>query len=101
VQGDPKMADTANKFLSGDSMKISPTDATQFLRAALGAVTPADIPQTMAIIREETGFDWILRPPAEAKPAKDTRPPGAPSLAHPQSDDSEGAPSLAHPPNSR
>lgn len=100
VHGDAKMADTANKFLTGDSMKIPAADATQFLRAALGAITPPNARQTMAIIRQETGFDWILAPPAEPKPPKGTRPEGAPSLAHPPSDESEQAPSLAHPPSS-
>jgi hypothetical protein len=98
VQGDAKMADTANKFLSGDSAKIAPSDATQFLRAALGAVTPANSPQTMAIIRQEQGFDWILAPPAEPKPPRSTQPSGAPSLANPQNNDDR--PSLARPPGS-
>jgi hypothetical protein len=100
-QGDPKTADTASKFLSGDSMKIAAGDATQFLRAALGAVTPADVPQTMAIIHQETGFDWILKPPAEPKRPQTGRPAGAPSLAHPDTDDSGARPSLAHPPSSQ
>ncbi|HTZ73144.1 MAG TPA: hypothetical protein VMB47_04430 [Candidatus Aquilonibacter sp.] len=98
IQGDQTMADTANKFLIGDSMKISATDATQFLRAAMDAITPPNLPQTMAIIREDSGFDWILRPPPESR--KINRPPGAPSLANPPSGDSD-APSLAHPPRAR
>lgn len=97
IQGDAKMADTANKFLAGDSMKILPGDATQFLRAALGAITPPNVPQTMAIIKQETGFDWILAPPPEPKAPQGSRPSGAPSLAHPESGDSNQAPSLAHP----
>jgi hypothetical protein len=103
VRGDAKMADTANKFLSGDSMKILPGDATQFLRAALAALTPASEPQTMAIIKQENGFDWILAPPPEPKAPKnqENHTPDAPSLAHPPSDDSEPAPSLAHPRSSR
>jgi hypothetical protein len=103
VRGDAKMADTANKFLSGDSMKILPGDATQFLRAALAAITPASEPQTMAIIKQENGFDWILAPSPEPKAPKnqENHTPDAPSLAHPPSDDSEPAPSLAHPPSSR
>lgn len=100
IQGDQTLAETANKFLSGDSTKISAGDATQFLRAALAAITPANVPQTVAIIREETGFDWILRPPAEPKKANPNRPPGAPSLANPPQDNS-GAPSLAHPPHAQ
>lgn len=100
IQSDRTMANTANGFLEGDSTKISAADATQFLRAAMAAITPANQPQTMAVIRDENGFDWVLRPPAEPKPAKGTRPPGAPSLANPGGDDSEPAPSLAHPPSS-
>jgi hypothetical protein len=104
VHGDAKMADTAAKFLSGDSMKITAGDATQFLRAALAVITPNNARQTMAAIREQTGFDYILAPPAEPKApraAQPGRPAGAPSLAHPPSDDSGNAPSLAHPPGSR
>ncbi len=102
VQGDPQMADTANKFLTGDSMKIMPADATQFLRAALNAITPGNVPETVAIIRPESGFDWILAPPPEPKAPKGTRPPGAPTLANPNNDDSDlTPPSLAHPPGSQ
>lgn len=97
IQGDAKMADTANKFLAGDSMKIMPGDATQFLRAVLGAITPPNIPQTMAIIKQETGFEWILAPPPEPKAPKSPRSAGVPSLAHPENNDSGQAPSLAHP----
>ena len=100
IQGDQTLADTANKFLSGDSMKISASDATQFLRAAMAAITPPNVSQTMAIIRDENGFDWILRPPAEPRKPNANRPPGAPSLANPHQDNS-GAPSLAHPPHSQ
>ena len=104
VHSDPQMADAAGKFLSGDSMKITAGEATQFLRAALGAIAPANAPQTMAIITQDRGFDWILPPPPEPKTAKpslqNTRPADAPSLGHPHSDDSEQVPSLAHP-NSR
>jgi hypothetical protein len=99
---DPRTADTVNKFLSGDSLKIAPADATQFLRAAMSAITPPSAPQTVAIIRPEVGFDWILPPPAEPKAPKISRQngdPNAPSLEHPPSDDSEAAPSLAHPPS--
>lgn len=100
IQGDRTMASTANEFLTGDSLKIPANDATQFLRAAMAAITPLDQTQTMAIIRDENGFDWVLRPPAEPKLPKGTRPPGAPSLGNPGGDDSEPAPSLAHPPGS-
>jgi hypothetical protein len=101
LRGDPKIADAANKFLAGDSLKIAPADAMQFLRAAMSAITPASAPQTAAIIRPEAGFEWILQPPAESQaPAgsKQNGDPNAPSLAHPPADKSDDAPSLAHPP---
>jgi hypothetical protein len=101
MQGDPSLAKTANEFLNGDSKKISTEDATQFLRAAMAAITPANATQTMAIVRDDTGFDWILRPPPEPKKPNVNRPSGAPSLANPPQDDSEARPSLAHPPNSQ
>jgi hypothetical protein len=87
VHGDPQMADAASKFLSGQSTQIPATEAVQFLRAALTAIAPPDALQSAAIIREETGFDWILAPPTEPrKPrvAEGDRPPGAPTLVHPQ-----------------
>jgi len=99
IRSDQKMADTANKFLSGESTKISAADATQFLRAALTAISAPDSQQSMAVIRENNGFDWILPPPAEPKPTvpQQDRPPDAPSLAHPPSERPADAPSLAHP----
>ncbi|HXA56146.1 MAG TPA: hypothetical protein VNU84_01835 [Candidatus Acidoferrum sp.] len=104
LHGDAKMADTANKFLSGDSTKIAAGDATQFLRAALASITPPNARQTMAVIREQTGFEYILAPPAEPKAprmSQPNRPADAPSLAHPSGDGASDAPSLAHPPGSR
>ena len=101
IQGDQGLADTANKLLAGDSTKISATDATQFLRAALAAITPANTAQTVAIIREDNGFGWILGPPAEPQKPNVKRTPGAPSLAKPPEGDSEPPPSLAQPQNSQ
>lgn len=100
IQGDQTLAATANSLLSGDSTKISAGDATQFLRAALAAITIPNVPQTVSIIRDESGFDWILRPPAEPRKPNSNRPPDAPSLANPHQSE-PGAPSLAHPPHSQ
>jgi hypothetical protein len=85
VASDPKMAGVARLLLAGESTKILPADATQFLRAALDAIAPRNTRETMAIISEEDGFSWILPPPREeplpgVAPA---RPPDAPSLLHP------------------
>jgi hypothetical protein len=85
ISSDAKMAEVARLFLQGDSSKILPPDATQFLRAALDAIAPSDTRETMAIIREEEGFAWVLAPPREtALPGiQPTRPADAPSLLHP------------------
>jgi hypothetical protein len=64
---DPKMREVANRFLAGESNKLLSVDATQFLRAALTVLSPPNARETMAAIAADTGFDWILRPPAEPK----------------------------------
>jgi len=85
TSSDPKMAEVANRFLEGESKKISLADATQFLRAALDAIAPSNARETMASITEEGGFGWILAPPPEPKsaPTLPGRPPGAPTLMGP------------------
>ncbi|MFY9802278.1 MAG: hypothetical protein WA211_10870 [Candidatus Acidiferrales bacterium] len=64
---DAKMREVADRLLAGESNKILSVDTTQFLRAALAVVTPPNARQTMAAIGIESGFEWILRPPAEPK----------------------------------
>jgi hypothetical protein len=85
TSSDPKMAEVANRFLQGESNKIPSVEATQFLRAALDAIAPADAPETMARITEEDGFSWILAPPPEPKSASvpQARPADAPTLVAP------------------
>jgi hypothetical protein len=85
ISSDPKMAAVAARFLAGESAKVSAADAAQFLRAALDAIAPPNVRETMAIIDEEDGFSWILPPPKEAPlPGfTPTRPSDAPSLLHP------------------
>lgn len=81
VRSDSKMAEVASHFLEGESNKVLAADATQFLRAVLSAIAPANARETMCAIREETGVEWILAPPAERlAPNQPARPPGAPSL---------------------
>jgi hypothetical protein len=82
ILSDPKMAQVASQFLGGDSSKVPATDATQFLRAALDATAPPGARETMAIITEDNGCDWILAPPPEPKatPVRADRPADAPSL---------------------
>ncbi len=84
---DKKMSDVANLLLAGQSGKILSADAIQFLRATLDILTPPNAHQTLAIITPDDGFHWIVKPPAEAKPApqpgEKERPPDAPSLLKP------------------
>jgi hypothetical protein len=89
---DPKMRAVATLFVQGDYKKILAADALQFLRAALNATTDPKFRQTLAVIRAETGFEWILKPPAEPKyvptpqqaEEEKNRPPDRPSLLGPQ-----------------
>lgn len=92
IASDPAMGVVADLLLKGDSKKIKSQDGIQFLRAALAAITPQNARQTFAVIGQESGFRWVLRPPAEPTVPGQQRPPGAPSLVHPS-----GAPSLVHP----
>jgi len=83
LSSDPRIAQVANQFLEGESNKISAADATQFLRAALDATAAPSARETLAIITEEKGCDWILAPPTEPKPKVEqepNHPADAPSL---------------------
>lgn len=82
---DPVMASVAGMLLRGISNKIATADGTQFMRAALHALAPPKARETMAVIGFQTGFDWILQPPAEPKkPAEQqARPADAPTLLKP------------------
>jgi hypothetical protein len=85
LASDPKMNEVANQFVQGESSKISASDATQFLRATLDATAPPNARETMAMITEQNGCQWILAPPPEPKTKlqEAERPPDAPSLLHP------------------
>lgn len=80
VQSDTTMSDVAQHFLDGTGNKLRATDATQFLRAALDAIAPPHARETVGILYPETGFRWILAPPAEKPVHREQRPPGAPTL---------------------
>jgi hypothetical protein len=90
---DPRMAQLADLFLAGDGNKVLAAEATEFLRAALDAIRPPRARETIALIRQESGFQWVLPPPRETpKPAQQQaqqpseqheRPPEAPSLLKP------------------
>jgi len=82
ASSDPAMAAVASKFLSGETDKVSVADATQFLRAAMNAISPPNARQVMASLTEDAGLRWILSPPPEpTHPGQQKqRPAGAPSL---------------------
>jgi hypothetical protein len=92
---DAKMSEVSSLLLAGDSKKILPAEAVQFMRAVLGAIAPENARETVCVITEDAGLQWVLKPPAEAKPLKpfgpppsdekNERPGGAPSLLHPNS----------------
>jgi hypothetical protein len=87
---DPKMTEVASSLLAGQSNKLLSVDATQFLRAVLTTLLPANARETMAAINPESGFEWILRPPSEPKrdtAQKEARPADAPSLLGPSTPD--------------
>jgi hypothetical protein len=64
---------------------VATADATQFLRAALNAISSPKARETVATIGFQSGFAWILQPPNEPKPAlqQKERPAGAPTLIKP------------------
>jgi hypothetical protein len=74
----------AEKLTRGESNKGLLDDAVVFLRASLDAVAQPDTAQGIAVIKETTGFEWILAPPQALQKAEEAdskpREPGAPSL---------------------
>jgi hypothetical protein len=73
--------------LQGDTTKTLPQGAVDFLRASFGALAKPGDGRAIAMIDEQTGFQWIERPPtpkeAAENPAKQPRPEGAPTLLKP------------------
>jgi hypothetical protein len=82
---DSTMFSVASMLLNGSSNKIKAADATQFLRAAIHAISPPNSRETMASIGFASGFTWIVQPPNEPKPAlqQKERPADAPTLIKP------------------
>jgi hypothetical protein len=80
--------------LQSDSTKLLAVDATQFLRAALAAITPPKARQTMAVLGIEKGFAWILPPPAEAERPVSAQAEQAEQAGPPQQERPADAPSL-------
>jgi hypothetical protein len=94
---DPVMAAVASMLLKGISNKIASADATQFMRALLNALAPSNARETMASISLQSGFTWILPPPAEPKPTlkQKERPSDAPTLLKPSGYQTGSRPSVS------
>lgn len=89
-----KMAEVSDLLLQGQSGKVMSADAIPFLRAAMAAVAKPESRQTMAVIGQDSGIQWIIPPPPETRksipqvaqqPGQTERPTDAPSLLHPPS----------------
>lgn len=73
----------SQRILKGESNKATIDDTLALMRAALDAVIPPEKQLSIAVIRERTGFEWILAPPAPPKSEEEKRPAGAPTLRKP------------------
>ena len=82
---DPQMAEVTRAVVAGETNRVKSADGTQFFRAALDAVSPPNAQQSIGILGDESGFKWVLAPPAEPKApeVQGNRPAGAPTLRHP------------------
>jgi hypothetical protein len=82
--GDPAATRATQRLHAGESNKATAAELTAFLQTALNAIVPPERALALAIIRERTGFEWVIAPPPPApeKRAEDDkdREPGAPTL---------------------
>ncbi|MDP9146758.1 MAG: hypothetical protein M3N22_03805 [Acidobacteriota bacterium] len=77
---DVRIAKVIDAIEHGQAQKATPTDAADFLRAALPLIAP-DKKFFLGTMEEQRGFDWIVPPDEPVQKTNDKiRPPGAPSL---------------------
>jgi hypothetical protein len=83
--GNAPAARAAELAMKGESNKAAAEDAIVFVQAALNAVIAKDTALGIGVIRERTGFEWLLAPPRRVQRAEDEKPrePGAPTLRKP------------------
>jgi hypothetical protein len=82
VAAEPRFAKDLEFIEKGQAHKAVPTDATDFIRAALPVIAP-NVRFVMATMEERHGFEWIVPPEEPIQKAKKddkNRPPEAPSL---------------------
>ncbi len=80
-----QLAKAAQQLDHGETNKAQLEGVTDFLRAALAAIEPRDREATLAVIHQQKGIQWIVKPKEAPQPAgEDTqdenRAPGAPTL---------------------
>jgi len=80
---EPRFAKVLEEVDKGQAQKAVPTDAADFLRAALPLIAGKE-PFVLATMEEQHGFNWIVPPDEPIEKAKKeedkNRPPEAPSL---------------------
>lgn len=79
---EPRFAKVLEAIGKGQAQKAVPTDAADFLRAALPLIVP-NTPFVLATMEEQHGFEWIVPPQEPVEKAKKddkNRPPEAPTL---------------------
>jgi hypothetical protein len=94
LDSNPQMNQVSELLLQGQSNKVPAPAAIPFLRAAMNAIAKPGSRQTMAVIRQESGIEWIIPPPPETRKSipQTASQPG-------QSERADDAPSLLHPPS--
>jgi hypothetical protein len=77
-----RMARAVERLARGESHKAALDDASEFLRAALGALAHPEAKTILGVIAEQRGFQWLLPPAELPEKAEEAQPrePGAPSL---------------------
>jgi hypothetical protein len=82
ASGEPRFAKVLDFIEKGQAQKAVPTDAADFLRAALPLIAP-NVRFVLATMEEQRGFEWLVPPEEPVEKAKKDdkdRPPEAPSL---------------------
>ena len=78
----PRMTRATERLARGESHKALLDDASEFLRAALGALALPEARPILAVIQEQRGFEWLLPPSELPEKAGEAQPhePSAPTL---------------------
>jgi hypothetical protein len=86
VQIDSQMQTVEGEILNGQSTRVKGEDAIRFLRATLDALRKPGDAESIAVVDQQNGFGWVLKPSPPKEPENKTpRPPGSPTLIKPSS----------------